>query len=174
MNVLLITKNTKNTKGFTLIEAMIAMLILTIGILVVVTMQKTSIVSNSKAQRITNASTLAADMTERIIALPFNAATNNRDDDCDGLVDELDEDILDAGKSPYTLASFSANGCDDDNDGEVDEADEGDPRGYQIQWTVRDNTPHAGVKTITLTVSYTSHEGNKIRAVSLNSLKTPY
>lgn len=146
---------------------------LTIAILVVVTMQKTAIVANSKANRITTASAWAADMSERMIGLPFNAAANNRDDDCDGQIDEPDEDILDAAKSPYTLASFAANGIDDDNDGEIDEADEGDPRGYQIRWTVQDNTPYDGVKTITVMTSYTSQEGRKIRMISLNCLKTP-
>lgn len=64
--------NTLNTEnGFTLIEALIAMVILSVGILSLYSMQITSITGNSKASRLTTAATWNMDQVERIIGMDY-------------------------------------------------------------------------------------------------------
>ncbi len=158
-----------SSEGFTLIEVIIAVAVLTIGVLAANVMQTAAIRGNSTAQRLTAATTWGGDMVERIFSLPYDAGSNGTDDDGDGQTDEADEDIFDSANSPYTLASFAANGADDDNDGTVDEADEGDPDGYQISWTVQDDTPIPNARQITVTVNYAKPGGQN--SVTLNCVK---
>jgi len=58
--------------GFTLIEVIIALAILTIGILSVNAMQITAINGNATASRLTIASTWAGDQVERLMALDYD------------------------------------------------------------------------------------------------------
>lgn len=54
--------------GFTLIEVLIAIMVLTIGILATYTMQVSSIQGNATANQLTTASTLALDEIEQILS----------------------------------------------------------------------------------------------------------
>ena len=58
--------------GFTLLEVLIALLIFSVGILGVKSMQLTSIKGNSKANRITAASNVAVDQLETFLALDYS------------------------------------------------------------------------------------------------------
>lgn len=60
-------------RGFTLLEAMIALFVLTIGVLGVLTLQTTAIRSNYRAATMTIASTVASGQLERLRSLPFNS-----------------------------------------------------------------------------------------------------
>ncbi len=62
----------KNTQGFTLIEALIAMIVLTIGILALNTMQITSILGNATANKLTIASATGSNSFERLLNLPYD------------------------------------------------------------------------------------------------------
>ena len=64
-----------NESGFTLIEVLIALAILTIGILSVNAMQISSIKGNSVANNLTGASVLVSDKIENIMATPYAALT---------------------------------------------------------------------------------------------------
>jgi len=61
----------RRERGFTLLEVLFAMAILTIGILTVASMQISSIRGNAFAGRVTEASTWAGDRLERSISLPY-------------------------------------------------------------------------------------------------------
>jgi prepilin-type N-terminal cleavage/methylation domain-containing protein len=76
-----------STRGFTLIEVLIAMAIFAIGILAVTTMQIRSINQNASARLQTEATTLAADWMEQLLALPY------------------DDPWLDEASSPYEVQS---------------------------------------------------------------------
>jgi type IV pilus assembly protein PilV len=62
----------KNDKGFTLLEVVFAVSILTVGILAVASMQVTSIRGNSYAWSTTEASAVAMGQIETLIDLPYN------------------------------------------------------------------------------------------------------
>ena len=60
--------------GFTLVEIIVAISVLTIGILSIAVLQTSSIQRNSKARNVTEASTLATDEMEYRMALNFQSA----------------------------------------------------------------------------------------------------
>lgn len=68
--------------GFTLLELIIAIGVLTVGLLAVGTMQGAAINTNSRGYRITEATNLAQDRIELLVSQPFNtlAAGNNLPD----------------------------------------------------------------------------------------------
>jgi type IV pilus assembly protein PilV len=70
-NTTRITKGGKE-KGFTLLEVIVAISILTIGILAVASMQISSIRGNSFAAGVTEGTTWAGDQVERLMALPYD------------------------------------------------------------------------------------------------------
>ena len=64
-------KKNKNERGYTLIEVLITMAVLSIGILGVSAMQISSINGNASARGVTEAANIAAQQVERLKALPF-------------------------------------------------------------------------------------------------------
>lgn len=62
-----------NQQGFSLIEAIIAMVILAIGLLTLITMQTAGIRGNAKSNSITEYSVHAADSIEQIFSWPYNS-----------------------------------------------------------------------------------------------------
>ena len=61
-----------NNRGFTLLEVMITIAIFSIGILAIAGMQIASINGNASARMQTEATTLAVERLERLIALPYD------------------------------------------------------------------------------------------------------
>ncbi len=70
-------KKMHNENGFTLIEALIALFVLTVGVLGMMTLQTSAISSNYQANTMTNAVSLATDRLEQLRSLSFNAANLN-------------------------------------------------------------------------------------------------
>ena len=68
------TKMRKRIKeeGFTLLEVIVAIAILTFGLLAVASMQAASIRGNSFASGVTEGTTWAGDQVERLMALPYD------------------------------------------------------------------------------------------------------
>jgi type IV pilus assembly protein PilV len=124
-----------NQSGFTLLEVLIAISILTVGLLGVAQMQIMGIRGNSFSGNTTAALTLA---------------------------EEKMEDLL--GKS-YTDAELT-NGNNPDANNPIDET--GQAGGiYSRMWTVTDDTPIIGTKTVTVSVSW----DNLSHQVSLSCIK---
>jgi type IV pilus modification protein PilV len=67
-------KRPDNTQGFTLIEVMIAIAVLTIGLLAIGSVQISSINGNTTGKMTSQAATFAADQLERLLALDFDDA----------------------------------------------------------------------------------------------------
>jgi type IV pilus modification protein PilV len=65
-------KQSRNDNGFTIIEVLIAIVILSIGILAVAKMQISSINSNSNAMKYTEATIAAQNQIESLMARPFD------------------------------------------------------------------------------------------------------
>lgn len=60
--------------GFTLIEVMIALMVLSVGILGIWSMQATAIRGNSQAKRISEGATLASDQVEKLMRMEYDDA----------------------------------------------------------------------------------------------------
>ncbi len=69
-----VIKKMKNDKGYTLIEMLIAIAILSVGLLAVATMQISSIRVNDTARRMTRRATMAQDRLEYIMSLKYTHA----------------------------------------------------------------------------------------------------
>ena len=63
-----------NEKGFSLLEVLISIVVLSIGLLGVANMQVVAIRINDNANQMTQATTITQDKVEELMALPFNAA----------------------------------------------------------------------------------------------------
>ena len=62
----------KKEKGFTLLEVIVAISILTFGLLAVASMQTAAIQGNDKAYRVTEGATWAQNQLESLMGLPYN------------------------------------------------------------------------------------------------------
>jgi type IV pilus modification protein PilV len=84
-------KKTNNNQGFTLIEVLIAMSIFAIGFLAVAAMQITANKSTRRAVEVTEATAIASDRMERLMALPYShvdlASGNHTDPNIQGKYD---------------------------------------------------------------------------------------
>jgi type IV pilus assembly protein PilV len=69
-----VIKKIRNDKGYTLIEMLIAIAILSVGLLAVATMQISSIRVNDTARRMTRRATIAQDRLEYIMSLKYTHA----------------------------------------------------------------------------------------------------
>jgi type IV pilus assembly protein PilV len=116
-------------KGFTLIEALVAMVVLTIGILSLYTMQVSAINGNATANHLTVATTVANNCYERLWNVPYTASPMM--DDTTGVKTHTEAQL--AGFSlPQGVTSVrwgvttwtNSDGIDNDGDGDTDEDDE--------------------------------------------------
>ena len=145
----------KNTKGFTLIEALIAMLVLTVGILGISTMQITSTKGNTTANKLTIASTAAGNSYELLLNLPYDdpaldpdpAVNPHNQAELTGLVLPSDVTSVSWNVTEWT----NTDGIDNDGDGLTDEADE------------------LNIKNIALNVNYTNRSA---KTITINFLKS--
>lgn len=89
---------TKNDKGFTLVESLIALFILTIGILTLITLQTSSIKGNAKARNLTTAATWGQDRIETLFGMDFGDVADGTETSPDGhytISWTVDDSILD-------------------------------------------------------------------------------
>ncbi len=88
----------KNHCGFTLLEVLVSISILAIGILAVGSMQVMSIKGNARASQVTEASVLARDRMETLMAMAYTA-------------NDLIEGTHEGDSPPYTIGWEITNGC---------------------------------------------------------------
>ena len=132
----------KNNQGFTLIEALIAMFVLSIGILALNVMQVTGIKGNTTANKLTIASTLAGNCYERLLNMPYDDPT------MDSAGNPHDETELSDLQLPPNVTSISWNvtewtntdSIDNDGDGNTDESDELDIKAVSLVINYNDRT----------------------------------
>ena len=135
-----------NESGFSIIEVMIAISILSIGILALASMQVAAMRGNSFAGSVTEGSTWALDQIEKLMNLSWDDASL-QDADLDG-------------------AAGLANIEFDDNPGTDLDADFRVTRGrYFIHWNVADNVVTANTRTVNVIVTWTDHGVQKSVAI---------
>jgi prepilin-type N-terminal cleavage/methylation domain-containing protein len=144
--------NKSNAAGFTLLEVLIALVVLAVGILGVATMQISSIQGNSKGRQISEATSLASALMEDLLAREYNNAC---------LIDRnADEDAgLDNGWAARDLPDPDAAGPCPDVPVPV-------PQRYNLFWNIAEDWPDDGTKTIRIFV-----EGPQIQTFSIDMIK---
>jgi type IV pilus assembly protein PilV len=134
--------NVTNNKGFTLIEALVAMVVLSIGIFSLYTLQVTSIQNNSKASNITIASNWGAEKIEEIISTPYEDLI---DTDGDGTDQDADNNGIDDSNNDFGLNDITPADGPDGN--------ETSPDGhFTVFWNVAPDMPLEGSTTIRIHV----------------------
>jgi type IV pilus modification protein PilV len=78
---------TNNERGFTLIESLIALFILSFGILALIMMQTTAVKGNARSQGLTVATSWAQDRVEQLLTEDFDYTGDTADDLDKGLQD---------------------------------------------------------------------------------------
>ena len=127
-----------NERGFSIIEVMIAISILSIGILALASMQVAAMRGNSFAGSVTEGSTWALDQIEKLMNLPWDDASL-QDADLDG------------------AAGLANIGFDNDPNTQAD-ADFMITRDrYAIHWNVANNVVTANTRTVNVIVTWSDH-----------------
>lgn len=136
-----------NDAGFTLIEALVALVVLTLGILAMYAMQSGSVRGNVRALQITSASAWAADRMEQLNGLPYDddaLADRNNDgsgQDADG--NGVDDD--DQGLWVDGIANF---GLDRNTAATADYTFTGGLEGFTMHSNIANDQPMDNMKTI--------------------------
>jgi prepilin-type N-terminal cleavage/methylation domain-containing protein len=140
-------------KGFTLLEILIAIAILSFGLLAVATMQTTAIKGNSQAIGITEGVTLAQDKAEELMG---QAYANLVDTDNDGTNQDINDDGVDEVGADLKF------GLDDTGAA----ADGSEATGtYTVYWNVAVDEPINNVKTVRIIVQWTDRAALKTASV---------
>lgn len=133
-------QQTLGQQGFTLIEVLVAIVILSIGILSLITMQITGIKGNATANQITTASSWSADRIEKLFSLDWTHP-DLTDDTAPNGVPGLNETGATADGSATSPDTF-----------------------YTIYWNIADNTPMPDTKKIRVII-LRSQDGGRKRVV---------
>jgi len=133
-----------NKKGFTLIEAIIAILIFSIGIIAVNAMQNSAIMGNLAARQISEASKYAADQLETLMNVSYASIVDTDGDGINGIDDK-------------TVSTADGNTVSPDGL-------------YNIYWNIVENYPVQDAKMIRVIVPSLNANGND---VVLNSIRIP-
>ena len=129
-----IIKKGHNEKGFTLLEVIVAISILTIGLLGVASMQVSAIKGNTLAFGITEATSWAGDQIEKLIVLPYDHA-DLQDTDGDG-----------------ASGLENASAATDDNPNPPPTHGK-----YKVYWNVAMDDTADGTKTVNVIVTWADH-----------------
>lgn len=125
--------------GFTLLEVLVAMAVLTVGILGLFAMQTNSISGNSRANHLTIASTWCVTQLETIAGLPYDDTAID-DTDGDGTGQDTNHDGIDDSNSSF--------GLEDDTAATADSTTNSPDGNYTIFINVAVDTPMPNLKTI--------------------------
>lgn len=154
-------KPIRNEAGFTLIEAIIAMMVLVVGIFAMYSMQMTAIDGNARANSITIASTWASDKIEEVANLAYD---NLLDPDGDGTGQDADGD---GNGDDDNLGDF---GLPDATAATADYSATSPDTLYTIFWNVAVDHPMKDLKTVRIIVQYSAW--GQPRSVTMDYIKS--
>ena len=157
-------KRVKKETGYTLVEVLVALGILSFGLLAVATMQVTAIKTNARARGLSQGVTLAQATAEELINLPYSDLVN-LDADGDGTNQDADFDGNDDDGGNFGLndtVDGGGNVIADDSQLNVNGR-------YNIYWNVAVNEPAANSTRIRVIVTWT--ERKKVKRISLDFVR---
>jgi len=130
----------KKSKGFSLIEVLVALVILSISLLALAGLMVTTTRNNASGGHLTEAATLAQDKLERLRLLPLGTIANNFQPNTWYPINPLDDPL------PFVSSGIT----------------------YTRKWSYTPNTPapNTTLDTITITVSWTDTTPHSITMVS--------
>ena len=144
-----------NQDGFTFIEVMVALVVVTIGILSLNAMQVAYLRGNETAGHLTMASTWNSDLLENVISRPYDdPVLNGADDpledvDLDGTDQDTNGDGIDDIATDLEFGLNDIGGDADHNSAEhLDIMDPALVQLYTVYWNIAVNQPVPNTKTI--------------------------
>jgi prepilin-type N-terminal cleavage/methylation domain-containing protein len=145
----MISKKINNKRGFTVVELLVAVVVMSIAFAGLATMEVACINGTSIANNVTTGITLAQDKMEELKSLHLddpelddNNPSNNAD--------------LRAGVEDYTVEGAVSTADDGHRDEDIDA--DGNPGGmYTRSWNIAEDTPIDGEKTIVVIVTWKDH-----------------
>ena len=157
----------QSERGFTLVEIMVATVILSIGLLASASMQLSAVRVNSSANGMTAATNLAQSSLEELMARQYTQAFTDPDLIGDEAVGGTLEPFTDSNSNG--LWDFGESYVDSNGNSVWDAAhvDPNPPPGYTITWSVIDNRPVEHAKLIRI---YVTQNGKK-KTVLLSCIK---
>ncbi|MBV5328989.1 MAG: prepilin-type N-terminal cleavage/methylation domain-containing protein [Chlorobium sp.] len=148
MQKIVIHKQKQSEQGFTLIEVLVAIAVLTIGILSLYSMHVSSINGNASASNMTMGTNWASDRVEILLSRPYNHS-DLEDDNGDGTNEPVDANGADTDGGNF--------GLDNATPTTADGRDTSPDNRYTILWNVGIDTPVPNCKTIRVIVTSQDH-----------------
>lgn len=148
-------------KGFTLIEVMIAMVVMGIGLLGIISLLTNSTGENSMARTVTEAATFSAERLEMLLATTYSdpLLTDTNNDGIAGLNRPFtDQPLLPGQTIPDGNYIFAPNLAGLPPDFQLTSPD----GSYTICWNVAIDTPFRNVKTVRVTVISTGRGAQRV------------
>ena len=143
-------KGLKSQRGFTLVEIMVAMILMVMGIFAVITMQTVGLQSNSIANQLTVATGLASQAIEEISSAKWSDNGDALTNGTNTLTYGVDNQVYDTYSYNSTYSHLS-------------------PGSYTIYCSPALNTPIPGIVRLDVTATY-SYKGNT-KSVMLTGYK---
>ena len=142
----ILTKKKNKEKGFTLLEVIVAISILTFGLLAIASMQAFAIRGNKFAGGVTEGTCFASDQMEKLIVLPYDHA-DLVDTDGDGTGEDNDRDGVDDDGGDFGLDDATANTADH-------QVTQGR---YIVYWNIAVDIDADDTKTVNVIVTWADH-----------------
>lgn len=151
------SRRLRNEKGFSLIEVIVALVVLTIGVLAVNAMQTVSIRGNKTANDITRATSWSSDQVERIFRMNYDALI---DTNGNGVGPDVNNNNIDDDDENMAGDDISNFGLDETQNPDAVVAN--DPGGdFTIVYNVAEDYPMVNIKTVHVIVTWPDRGANK-------------